>query len=66
MTLVIEYKCPECSWTLEWIYDEEEGEFQTDTLTGCPSGGCTRIHEISAQRVSEDEAEEIKEKSDIG
>lgn len=60
------YKCPDCSWTLKWVYDEEEDEFWTDPITGCPSGGCTRMHEVSAKRVDEAEAKEVKEQSDIG
>jgi hypothetical protein len=65
MPLVFKCKCPDCGWTLKWIYDDEEDKFRTDTLTGCPSGGCTAIHEVSAQKVSEEKIPEIKENQDI-
>jgi hypothetical protein len=65
MSLVFKYKCPDCGWTLKWVYDDEEDQFRTDSLTGCPSGGCTAIHEVSTQRVDEDEAAEIEEKQCI-
>ena len=53
-------KWPDCGRMINWVYDDEEAPFRTDSLTGCPSDGCTRIHEVSAQKVDEDKAAEIE------
>jgi len=62
MPVLFEYKCQDCGWSLRWIYDEEEDRFRTDSLTGCPGDGCTRIHDVSARRVDEDKAAEMEER----
>jgi DNA-directed RNA polymerase subunit RPC12/RpoP len=59
MPIEFKYKCPNCSWTIKWVYDEEKEKLQSDGLVGCPGPQCTRLHEISAQNISENKAKEI-------
>ena len=59
MPIKIEYKCPDCGWSINWIYDEEEESLQSDGLIGCPGAQCTRLHEISARNIPDDKAKEV-------
>ena len=59
MTIEIKYKCPDCGWTIKWIYDDEEENLKSDGLIGCPGEQCTRLHEISARNISDDKAKEV-------
>lgn len=61
MPIEFKYKCPDCGWTIKWIYDEEEERLRTGGLSGCPGKKCTRLHEVSARNVAEEEAEKITE-----
>lgn len=65
MPVLFEYKCQDCGSSLRWIYDEEEDRLRTDLLTGCPGAGCTRLHEVNARHVNEDEATELEERGSI-
>jgi hypothetical protein len=65
MPILFEYTCPDCGSSIRWIYDEEEERLRTDSLTGCPGGGCTKLHEANARHVQEDEAAEFVEGGSI-
>lgn len=61
MPIQFEYKCPDCSRMVAWIYDDDEDRMRGDAVTGCPGSDCTRLHEATARRVDEEDAAKVEE-----
>jgi len=55
MAIEIEYECSNCGRYISWIYDEDEDGSRFDELSGCPGQECTNIHNITVQKIRDDE-----------
>lgn len=59
MSYLITYKCQNCSVTMEWVYEQENG-LTPSGLRGCPGKGCSEIHELHMRDIDENEVSEYK------
>jgi DNA-directed RNA polymerase subunit RPC12/RpoP len=56
MPVEIKYMCHNCGRYISWIYNQNEDEINSDTVTGCPGKECTEVHDISVRKVEKNES----------
>lgn len=60
MPLEINYNCPECGITMEWVCSD--GELEPSGMIGCPGQNCTRIHKLRVTQIDQERADQIESK----